>query len=117
MGSRAIITRLMIPRHPWYRVVVIGSFADRATEDVFQGKDTRAARTLPKVLWPAIRRKLDMLNAAHDLRDLRVPPNNHLEALKGGFKGQHSIRVNDKYRISFIFANGTASRVRCHDYH
>lgn len=93
---------------------MITSFADKATRDVFHGDDTKQARRLPKVLWPLIRRKLDMLNAANRLEDLRSPPGNRLEKLRNG---SYSIRVNDQYRIVFRFQEGNASQVLCVDYH
>jgi proteic killer suppression protein len=64
-----------------------------------------------------IRRKLELLNAATSLRDLSVPPANHLEALKGTRKGQHSIRVNDQWRLCFVWRNGDAYEVEVVDYH
>jgi toxin HigB-1 len=96
---------------------VIQSFADDSTEAVFEGVNSKAARALPKDLWRVVRRKLDMLNAAHTLADLRVPPGNRLEALKDGDASRHSIRVNDQYRITFRFEAGNAFDVRCEDYH
>jgi proteic killer suppression protein len=93
---------------------VIRSFADAATEDVFYGADTKAARRLPRALWPLVRRKLDMVHAANSLPDLRLPPGNRLEALRGDRAGRQSIRVNDRYRITFRFE---AWEVRCEDYH
>jgi proteic killer suppression protein len=97
--------------------LVIANFFDTATADIFNGNDTKAARSIPKAIWPIVIRKLDLLNAATNLLDLRVPPNNRLEALKGNMKGKHSIRVNDQYRIVFTWQNGTASDVRVTDYH
>jgi proteic killer suppression protein len=96
---------------------VIQSFTDAATADLFHGKDTRAARAFEKTLWPVIRRKLDMVNAAHALRDLQSPPGNRLHPLKGDQKGRHAIRVNEQYRITFRFENRHAHDVRCEDYH
>lgn len=96
---------------------MIRSFGDEATEDVFHGRETRQARRLPKTLWPIIRRKLDMLNAAHTLDDLRRPPGNRLERLKGIRPSRYSIRVNDQYRITFKFEGGDALDVKCEDYH
>ena len=100
-----------------YGGVVIRSFADRATEDVFYGEDSKKARRLPKTLWPLIRRKLDVLQAAAGLEDLSTPPGNRLEALVGDQPGRHSIRVNDQYRLTFRFSDGDAWEVRCEDYH
>jgi proteic killer suppression protein len=68
-------------------------------------------------LWPVAHRKLDMLNAAHDLLDLRVPPGNKLEKLRGDLAGFWSIRINDQFRVIFRFAEGNASDVRIADYH
>jgi proteic killer suppression protein len=96
---------------------VIRSFADHSTEQVFYGEETKAARRLPKTLWPLVRRKLDLLHGASSLADLAVPPGNRLEALRGDQAGRHSIRVNDQYRITFRFATDGAWEVRCEDYH
>ena len=96
---------------------MIQSFADGATEDLFNGKDTKAARAFGKHPWQAIHRKLDMVNAAHVLGDLRAPPGNRLHALKDDQKGRYAISVNDQYRISFLFEDGNAHDVRCEDYH
>jgi len=96
---------------------VILSFADEATADVFNGKNTKAARSLDKAVWPVMRRKLDALNAAHELRDLSAPPGNQPHALKGDQPGRHSIRVNERYRVTFRFADSHAHDVRCEDYH
>lgn len=75
------------------------------------------SRKLPQTLWGTARRKLDLLNAATSIQDLRVPPGNHLEALQGARQGQHSIRINDQHRICFVFADGNASNVEIVDYH
>src|SRR5947209_19504729 len=96
---------------------VIRSFGDAATEDIFHGTNSKAARTIPKVLWPAVRRKLDLVNAATSVSALRVPPGNRLEALKGDRAGSFSIRVNDQYRITFRFEGEDAHGVHCEDYH
>jgi proteic killer suppression protein len=97
---------------------VIGSFRDRGSEDVFDGRPTRAARqTCPASLWPIARRKLDQINRVADLRELAVPPGNRLERLKGGRRGQHSIRINDQYRICFRWEVGRAEDVEITDYH
>ncbi len=97
---------------------MIGGFADQGTRDIYDGVDSKAARkTLPKELWDIARRKLDMLEAAHDLGDLKVPPNNHLEKLKRQYAGKYSIRINKQWRVVFAFADRTASEVRIADYH
>lgn len=97
---------------------MIQSFADQATADVYYGTESRQARRLPKDLWPVIRRKLDALHRAKTLDDVRWPAGNRLEALRGDRKGEHSIRVNDQYRITFRFEkDGYAYDVACEDYH
>ena len=96
---------------------MIRSFDDDCTADLFNGKNTKAARTVPKDIWSIVGRKLDMVNAAHELRDLQRPPSNRLEALKGEQRGRYSIRVNDQYRLTFRFKGGSAHDVRCEDYH
>jgi toxin HigB-1 len=96
---------------------MILDFADKATEDLFHGLSSRHARRIPQEVWQVSVRKLDMLNAASDLRDLRVPPSNRLEALKGKLADYHSIRINDKYRLVFRWSNGNAVDVQITDYH
>ncbi|HSF15195.1 MAG TPA: type II toxin-antitoxin system RelE/ParE family toxin [Vicinamibacteria bacterium] len=96
---------------------MIRSFADDATADVYYGRDTKAARSLPKALCRAIRRKLDALHRARTLRDLRLPAGNRLEALKGNRAGRFSMRVKDQYRIAFRFEKGDADDVTCENYH
>jgi proteic killer suppression protein len=96
---------------------VIASFGDRATEDLFHGRRTRRARAFPNdIVAPALR-KLDMMNAAQALLDLRSPPGNRLEALRGDWRGFHSIRVNDQWRVIFRWVEGAAHDVRLLDYH
>ena len=96
---------------------MIASFADDTSKDIFDGTDSKAARRIPKVAWPVARRKLDLLNGATGLKDLRVPPANRLERLKGDLIAFWSIRVNDQYRVIFRFDGGNASDVRVADYH
>jgi len=93
---------------------MIASFCDRRTERLYDGERVKGfPPELLKVAW----RKLDMLNRAYTLQDLRIPPANHLEALKGDLRGFHSIRVNDRWRLVFQWRNGNAERVRLVDYH
>ena len=88
------------------------------TEDVFDGRDTRPARRrCPSALWPVARRKLDQLNRIQELRELAVPPGNRLERLAGDRDGQHSIRINDQYRICFRWEATHAYEVEITDYH
>jgi proteic killer suppression protein len=97
---------------------MIRSFGDAGTEDIFNGERTRAARqTCPQSVWNVARRKLDYVNAARDVRDLRVPPGNRLEALKGDRAGQFSIRINDQYRVCFRWSTNGADDVEIADYH
>jgi len=97
---------------------VIRSFADRGTEQVFDGAETRLARkTCPRNLWAVARRKLDQLNRSKNLGDLRSPPGNRFEALRGDRAGQYSIRINDQYRVCFRWEDGHADQVEITDYH
>jgi proteic killer suppression protein len=97
---------------------VIRSFKGNGTEDIFNGQDTKAARrTCPHALWKVAVRKLDQLDSAVSLSDLRVPPGNELEALKGDRKGQHSIRINDRYRVCFVWTESGPDEVEITDYH
>ena len=91
---------------------MIRAFADQATEDVFNGRNTPAARrACPRALLGTAFRKLDQIDSATELNDLSVPPGNRLEALKGPRKGQHSIRINDQYRICFRWTEAGADEV------
>lgn len=97
---------------------MIISFKDQATEDIYHDKSSKAARkTCPQNLWRIAQRKLDMLDAATCLDDLKVPPGNRLEALTGDRKGQHSIRINSQYRVCFVWSNAGPTNVEITDYH
>jgi len=97
---------------------VIRSFKNTGTEDVFNGKDTKAARkTCPQLLWKKAAQKLDQLDSISSLDELNVPPGNRLEALKGERKGQHSIRINNQYRICFTWTKDGPDMVEIIDYH
>ncbi len=97
---------------------MIKSFKNAATEDIFNGVNSRLARKIcPQHLWKIAVRKLDMLDAAEMLDDLRIPPGNRLEALKGNRAGQYSIRINEQYRICFVWREGGAEEVEIVDYH
>lgn len=97
---------------------MIRSFADRGTEDVFNGVDSRSARrACPNSIWAIARRKLDLLDATISLAALRVPPGNQLEALKGNRRGQFSIRINGQFRICFTWTADGPDRVEIVDYH
>jgi toxin HigB-1 len=121
--TQAAVTGIQAPRQADSTVSVlwlfsvIGTFADAATEDIWNGQETKAARTILKAIWPVVPRKLDLLNRVTRLDALRVPPGNRFEALKGGEAGSYSIRVNDQYRITFHFREGHFYEVCCEDYH
>lgn len=93
---------------------MIASFADAEAEKIFGGF---VSRKLPFSIQKAARRKLVYLEDAEDLRDLAAPPANRLEPLRGERAGQHSIRVNDQYRICFKWEKGKAHEVEIVDYH
>ena len=93
---------------------MIRSFRSRETEAIWEG---RRSRRLPEAIQQVARRKLRMLNNAATLADLRIPPANRLEALKGDRRGQHAIRVNDQYRVCFVWRAGDAHDVEIVDYH
>ncbi len=93
---------------------MIESFRDKRTAAVFQG---RMPKGFPSDIANVARRKLRMLDAAARLDDLRVPPANRLEALTDDRAGQHSIRVNDQWRLCFIWSDGAAHEVEIVDYH
>lgn len=93
---------------------MIRDFADREAEKLWQGTPSRR---LPADIQHVARRKLRMLNNATSLDDLRIPPANRLEALKGDRKGQYSIRINDQWRICFRWHRGDAHDVTIVDYH
>jgi proteic killer suppression protein len=97
---------------------VILSFADSGTEDVFHGRNTKAARrSCPRTLARGVGRKLDQLDSAESLEDLRIPPGNRLETLAGDRQGRHSIRINERYRICFRWPDAGPSEVEIVDYH
>jgi proteic killer suppression protein len=97
---------------------LIRSFANAGSRDVFRGRDSGPARRVcPIDLWIVARRKLDQLNQAGVLEDLRVPPGNRLERLRGDRWGQHSIRINERYRICFRWTEEGPEEVEIVDYH
>jgi len=93
---------------------MIRNFADRETEKIFH---QNVSKKLPYSIQKTALRKLIMIDSAETLQDLRVPPANRLEALKGNRKGQYSIRINDQYRICFRFSANGAEDVEITDYH
>ncbi len=95
---------------------MIQSFYDQATADLLRGKRTKANRRA-HAIWSVARRKVGMLDGAGRLDDLRIPPGNRLEPLKGSRLGQHSIRVYDQYRLCFVWTPQGPARVEFTDYH
>lgn len=100
--------------HTGYHRGVIESFADRDTQALF---DRQRPKRIDGRIQRAALRKLRYLDAAATLDDLRIPPGNRLEALKGGRAGRHSIRINDQWRIVFTWKAGNAYDVTIEDYH
>ncbi|MCX6103164.1 MAG: type II toxin-antitoxin system RelE/ParE family toxin [Proteobacteria bacterium] len=96
---------------------MIRSVKDTTAQNIFDGLNSKAARKLPQELHRKAKRQLDLLNAVTRVEDLKVPPGNQLEALKGTLKGFHSIRINDQWRIIFRWLDGNAEDVKIIDYH
>ena len=96
---------------------MIQSFADKTTAVIFQDRNTKDARRLPRTLWRVVQRKLKMLDVAVRVTDLESPPGNRLEALKGQMRGRYSVRVNEQYRVTFKWENGHAFEAAVDDYH
>jgi toxin HigB-1 len=97
---------------------MIRNFKTKGTEDIFNGISSREARhTCPNVLWRVVARKLDQLDSVEMLNELRIPPGNRLEQLSGERKGQYSIRINDQYRICFLWTSSGPDQVEIVDYH
>jgi proteic killer suppression protein len=93
-------------------------FADQGTQDVYDGVDSmRARKALPRNLHAKAQNKLSIMAFADSMEDLRAPPSNRLEKLYGDRLGQHSIRINDRYRICFRWVNGRAVDVEIIGYH
>ena len=96
---------------------MIESFGNDLAEDLFFDKRSKATRSFPAQLRRVARRKLLYLHDAADLRDLRIPPGNRLEQLKGDLKGFHSMRINDQWRLVFHWTGGNAYDAKIIDYH
>ena len=96
---------------------MIASFGDKSTEENFFIQDTKAARKLPKNIFANAKKKLDILDAATSLEDLRAVPGNQLEKLKDDLFGWHSIRINKQWRIIFTWSGNNAHSVKIIDYH
>ncbi|MGZ5207692.1 MAG: type II toxin-antitoxin system RelE/ParE family toxin [Sulfuricurvum sp.] len=97
---------------------MIISFVDQATSDIFNGIESKQARKrLPTELWKSASRKLDQLDSVIALEELKIPPGNRLEKLHGSREKQMSIRINDQYRICFMWSESGAVNVEIIDYH
>lgn len=96
---------------------MIKSFGDRVTEDIFHGNPSKKSLKISSEIKAIALRRLDQLNAAVEINDLRVPPGNKLEKLKGNLKDFYSIRINSQFRIIFKFIHGEAHDVKITDYH
>lgn len=97
---------------------MIQSYKNIGTEDIFNGINSKAARKLcPESLWKIAVRKLDQLDSVISVTELRIPPGNQLEALSGDRQGQYSIRINDQYRICFVWTESGPDEVEITDYH
>ena len=96
---------------------MISSFGNRLAEDLFDDRRSKAVRSFPQELIRIARRKLLYLHESAELRDLRMPPGNRLETMKGSWRGFYSIRINDQWRVVFRWHSGSASEVQIVDYH
>ena len=112
--QRDVVTDCDINAVRYYPVVVIRSFSDSKTASVFNR--VRVSKWSKDTQRQALR-KLLLIDAAENIDDLRIPPGNRLERLKGNRKGQYSIRINDQWRICFKWSSGHASEVEIVDYH
>jgi len=96
---------------------MIRSFGNSATDDFYHGRRTAQSRKIPSTIRTAALRKLDIVNAATTIEDLRSPPGNRLEKLSGGLAGFHSIRINQQWRLVFKWKDAGADDVQIIDYH
>jgi proteic killer suppression protein len=97
---------------------MIQSFRNQGTEDLFNGKNSRAARKIcPQPLWNVVARKLDQLDSVQELQELTIPPGNRLEQLSGDRIEQYSIRINQQYRLCFLWTAQGPREVEIVDYH
>lgn len=97
---------------------MIQNFKTKGAEDIFNGINSREARrTCPETVWRVAARKLDQLDSIEALDELRIPPGNRLEELSGDRRGQYRIRINDQYRICFVWTTSGPDQVEIVDYH
>ena len=96
---------------------MIVSFKDQATEDIFNGVNSKVARkSCPQTLWRIASRKLDQIDSVQHLEELKIPPGNRLERLSGNRRAEHSIRINEQYRICFVWSEAGPAHVEITDY-
>ena len=96
---------------------MIQTFRNTGTEDIYDDINSGVARRCcPQALWPIARRKLDQINRVQEVSELKAPPGNHVERLRGNRAGQYSIRINEQYRICFVWEDGHAYEVEIVDY-
>ena len=97
---------------------MIKTFKSAGTEDIFDGVASQIARRCcPQSIWSVARRKLDQINRVRSINELKVPPGNRLERLKGDRQNQYSIRINQQYRLCFTWEEGHAYEIEITDYH
>jgi len=97
---------------------MIRTFKNKGSEDIFDGTISKIARKIcPQSIWPVATRKLDQINRVQDVTELQIPPGNCLEQLKDNRENQFSIRINQQYRVCFIWEGGHAYEVEITDYH
>jgi len=109
---------LVVSRYPCYYIIVIQNFKTKGTEDIFNGINSRdARRTCSETVWRMAARKLDQIDSVESINELRIPPGNRLEELTGDRRGQYSVRINDQYRICFLWTDSGPDRVEIVDYH
>jgi proteic killer suppression protein len=109
-----MLARMTLKRYIYLMII---SFGDRATEDLYNGLNSKESRKIPSTIVAVALRKLDMINAAHRPEDLKAPPGNRLEHLKGDRSGYYSIRINDRFRIIFRMTLSNAYEAQIVDYH
>ena len=97
---------------------MIRSFKNQGAEDIFNGVNSKfSRRTCPQSIWRIASRKLDQLDSAESIAELRLPPGNQLEALSGDRTGQYNIRINNQFRVCFIWQDSQPDQVEIVDYH
>jgi toxin HigB-1 len=118
MITDGLYTTVETTQYPCYYIIMILSFYDSGTENIFNGLNSAVARkTCPASLWKVANRKLDQLDSVSILSELSIPPGNRLEALAGDRQGQYSIRINNQYRICFFWTDSGPDSVEIVDYH